>query len=116
MKKNGFTIVELLTVVVLIGLISVLVMPKLLEVFERKKQDVSEVAKEQLFLATSQYIELNPNEEKECITIRELIDKGQLIEPVIDVSTNITISDTAAIKIKKNNNTYEYEYSENGCN
>ena len=115
MKNKGFTLVELLAVVVIIGAVSILMLPKILERFENKKIEVSEQAKKLIYAAADQYIKLNPNSSKSCITIGELIDAGQLIEPVLDIQTNTSIPNTAGIKITFYNEQYNYEFSENGC-
>lgn len=115
MNKKGFTLIELLAVVIIIGLISILLAPKIIERFEYKKEEISKEAKELLYLAASQYMELKKDDTITCITIRQLIDNGYLIDPVIDTKTNIVISDTASIKVTKTNNQYNYELSD-ACN
>ena len=50
-KNKGFTLVELLAVIVIIGATSILIVPKLIERFEVKKEDLNKQAKELLYLA-----------------------------------------------------------------
>ena len=116
MNEKAFTLVELLTVVIIIALVSILVLPRILEKFESKKSEISEQAEQLLFVAASQYIELESSEIKNCITIGELADAGYLVRPVLDITNNTVIPDNHSIQITYENNQYRYEYSENSCN
>lgn len=115
-NKKGFTLVELLTVVIIIALVSILVLPRILEKFESKKIEISKQAEQILFVAASQYIEFNSSEMRNCITIGELADAGFLVRPVLDITNNTVIPDNHSIQITYENNQYKYEYSENSCN
>ena len=57
--KKGFTLVELLAVMVIIGMVSILMLPKILERFENKKIEISNEAKELLYVAADQYMKIN---------------------------------------------------------
>lgn len=75
-KNKGFTLVELLAVIVIIGATSILIVPKLIERFEVKKEDLNKQAKELLYLAASQYMDLKQDDNISCISLKELIDNG----------------------------------------
>lgn len=111
--KKGFTLVELLTVVVVIGLISLLMMPRILERFQNKKNEISLEAENMLNMAVYNYLQTHSN--VSCVTISELIDSGDLIYPVKDIINNTILPNSAAIKITVLNNQYSYEYSSEGC-
>lgn len=111
MKKKGFTLVELLTVIVMIAFISILLVPKMIERFEMKKDELSNQAKELIYLAASQYME-EFNSEVSCISIEELVNNGFLVEPVIDPKSNTVISSSTNIKVNFYNNQYNYEISD----
>lgn len=115
MKKQGFTLVELLAVVVIIGITSILMVPKILERFENKKIEISEEAKKILYIAADQYMKLNSNASNTCITIGDLIESGQLVEPVLDIKTNTSIPNTVGISIEFYNEQYNYKINEEGC-
>ena len=73
-KNKGFTLVELLAVIVIIGATSILIVPKLIERFEVKKEDLNKQAKELLYLAASQYMDLKQDDNISCISLKELIE------------------------------------------
>ena len=57
--KKGFTLVELLAVIVIIALISILAFPSILNQFTKSKGTVNETAKETYVNATELYLDNN---------------------------------------------------------
>jgi len=58
MYKNGFTLVELLSVVVVIALISMIAIPKVTTMIENSRQNAFEISEEMLVKAAERYVEL----------------------------------------------------------
>lgn len=120
MKKNGFTLVELLGVIVIVALISLLVVPKITERFSSKQREASEAAKEVLYAATREYITSNQSQFSTgaayfCVSIKELINNGNLINPVIDVENGSKISNSTKIDVTVENNQYRFAYNTQRC-
>ena len=118
--KNGFTLVEILAVIVLIALISLIAFPKVTEIFNKRQVEASEQEKELLYLAASEYYEdhkqyFQTGLEYYCVTIADLINDGKLIDPVIDVATGLTLSNDVNIEITIANNQANYDYNTSRC-
>lgn len=118
MRQKGFTLAEILGVIVIIGLLLVLIVPMVIDRISSSGEDVSDTENELIFNAAEQYIKEHPNEYpsgksgRYCIPIQTLIDDGKLAEPVVDVTTGEDISDKSVmITIYSSGNT-DYELKE----
>ena len=118
MKKNGFTLAELIGVVIIVALIVVLALPPILGSINDNKDDLSEAALTILYTANEQYLSDNsnlyPNDDGStyCVTINELIEKNYLSSPVLDPVTNEEISGSDFIKTEINAGIYNYYFVE----
>ena len=56
MKKNGFTLTELITVVALLSIIGVIMVPKILDAFQTSKADQLEEVRQEVATATEVYL------------------------------------------------------------
>ena len=61
MKKNGFTLVELLGVIIVIVALSLVVFPLVINGFKRNKKEVSAITKRLIEDAAITYMDKNPN-------------------------------------------------------
>ena len=101
MKNKGFTLAELLAVITLLALILVFVLPKILNVYNNKKDEVKESKARVIYSAADTYLKENIDDYpmttgyEYCLDIDDL-DKENLIP--IDV-TDIT-NETAGLKVK----------------
>jgi prepilin-type N-terminal cleavage/methylation domain-containing protein/uncharacterized repeat protein (TIGR02543 family) len=95
MNKKGFTLMELLTVVTLIGLLSLIIIPNITENIKKKKIEIDTVNQKILEAATDVYIQNNPitynynyeaNGSTYCIPIQTLINEGILETPFKNVN------------------------------
>ena len=108
MNKKGFTLVEILAVIVLIVVISLLVFPSILNSIKSSQDEIDEATKLLLINAAKLYVDDNSDNYKEdlhtyCIPVSNLIDLGYL-------SDTITTNKKDDIKdqiIKLNNSNYE---------
>lgn len=105
MKNRGFTLVEMLAVVLLLGLLTLLIVPKVLEQKEQKEKQISEAEKKILYADASEYVRSKPDvyEIQEsnifCIPVNTLISedrismdasnfKDKIIKIVVDENNN----------------------------
>lgn len=108
MKNKGFTLVEVLAVVTLLGLLALVITPKVLEQKEKKEKDLSEAEKQVLFSDASNYVRDNEkyiikSENTFCIKVEKLIEedyismdasnfKDEVIKVTVDENDNFLYS------------------------
>jgi prepilin-type N-terminal cleavage/methylation domain-containing protein len=104
--KKGFTLVELIAVITLLGLLLALVYPKIIDIAEKKQADIDDAKKELIYNAAKDYMNEHLNDYPEtvgtqyCISI-ETLDKENLIP--IDISDVYENYNYLRIKIGLNN-------------
>lgn len=80
MNKRGFTLVELLAVIIVIGLIAAFALPQVLNQFSNQTGELSNQQKE--LLLESAYVYLSENagdyQSSGCITIKKLVEEDAL--------------------------------------
>ncbi len=93
MKNKGFTLTEILAVIVIISLLMLLVTPTIINKLNTNKDKTEETQNKLLFEATSEYTGANKdkyptvNNSTYCISINTLIENGFLNENIKDVTT-----------------------------
>ena len=91
MRKRGFTLVEMLAVVIIMGLVIIVALPQIQNLTASKRGAISDTAKQMLYDAADSYtsgdtntyqkLYIGPEERASyCITIKELIDAGKIEE------------------------------------
>lgn len=102
-RKKGFTLAEILGVIVIIGILLILVGPMIITKIGNKKELTQNVGYDLVYEAAQLYINENkseyPNGKIYCISIQELINDGKLVQPVINAATGESIEDKT-IKVK----------------
>ena len=101
--KKGFTLAELLGIIVIIALLLLLIVPGVINRLASSREEATETENETIYNAADQYIKEHPEDYppgksgRYCITIQSLIDDGKLTEPVLDVNTGEDISDMSVM-------------------
>lgn len=98
-KKNAFTLVELLAVIVLLGILMLLTFPKIIEVTNSQKTRVSNAKLKLMKIATEEYLRDNRNNYpirtgyRYCVSIKAL-DEGNYLtfDDEIDTSYVMKVS------------------------
>lgn len=87
MNKRGFTLVELIGVVVILGLIALVAFPSLLNQIDSSKKQVSDSQKAIIISSAKNYVDENKNDYADKtsfeISTDTLIDSGYLSEGII---------------------------------
>ena len=84
MNKKGFTLIEILGVIIILSLIIALVFPNILGGMKNADKEITESQKKLLDNAVDLYLDDNYNTKKDqsgtvyCVSISELIDKGYI--------------------------------------
>lgn len=112
--KKGFTLVELLGVVTIIGLLGLVVVPVLNKVISDNKNDLYDVQINNIKKGASNYISENvfsiniPNGDSMSITLGELKNLGYISKDISDPITGEKFDDNLIILIGNNNYGYQY--------
>ena len=114
MNKKGFTLVELLAVIVILGVVAMIFVPNTVKVIKENGIKVYKIKEKELLRAAKDYAEYDKNFSKpttesptKYITMPQLIS-GNYINKIID-STSLNEC-TAFVKVTTNSiNGYNYE-------
>ena len=110
MKRNGFTLAELLGVIVIIGLLLLLIIPLIINGVKNRENEVSEMQNQIIFEAVGEYMDADkekyPNHPGNvyCITIKELKETGKLTEDVKNIVEGKDYDDNYTIEVRISNN------------
>lgn len=123
-KKNtsqGFTLVEILAVILILGLISVMIVPRILSKLEERKEEVSELTLQTITSAVELYLQDYEMKYPKidgnvyCITLQELVDNNRLTEPIIDIKTGTSLPLTNILEVRIENQKYKYTLNSTEC-
>ena len=120
--KRGFTLVELLGVIVILAIISVLMFPVITNNLKSAQKKIDNSTEQIVFSAADEYIKEKQNNypltanATYCITIQNLIDNGNLSEDSLKESSKKgTIVPTGTVRATVNGNIYDYKYNASAC-
>jgi len=113
MNKKAFTLVELMGVITILGLISLLIAPTIVNQIRNSKDKIDEVTLKLIYSATDLYLDSKENEYPKnkgsiyCLKLGDLVDNGKLSSPVLN-SNGDEISLDRIIAVNVTNNNYNY--------
>lgn len=113
-KERGFTLIELLGVIIVIALISVLVIPSLVSLLNKSKDNLSATEMRIISNAADQYISKRQSQYEKvnnatyCITLQQLIDGEVLDSPILDIETGSTVNTNRYLKVVVDKSDYVY--------
>lgn len=120
MKKNGFTLVELLAVLVIMGLLSLLIVPQVSKYIKKTTKTTYESYAKTLADATKNYLMDHPNEIPEdaydythqqgsiTINAQTLISEGYMDSMQDPENSKLTCDKESKVLIRKHNNASGY--------
>ncbi|MBQ6324056.1 MAG: prepilin-type N-terminal cleavage/methylation domain-containing protein [Bacilli bacterium] len=113
-NKNGFTLVELLGVVTLLGIIMLVAIPNVSKLIDKSKDSKKESNKKTLLLAGKSYMQANKTKlpkaigENAKVDAQDLKSSGFLKEDLVD-GNKVSCMDYSYVSVKKkSSNKYEY--------
>ena len=123
-KKKGFTLVELLGVILIIALLAIILVPLLIRSMKQSRKYLSESQTKLIYSASESYIKKYKSEypnienNKYCITIKNLVDEGLLDEKIKNYIDDTEIDIETSIEVKvdsKMSYSYEIKYDWISC-
>lgn len=117
MNKKGFTLAEVLGVIIILGLLVIVSFPPLLNQLKKSKSTLSDATLKILGTSAELYIDEHPSSYPiksgniYCIKLETLVNNGYLKSPILDASSGETIDETTNyVKYTINDiNDYDYE-------
>ena len=110
MNKKGFTLIELMGVIVILLLVVMLVFPSIINIAKKANGKIDEVTTTLIISGVKEYVEANKNSYSSptnvgatstyCVSIQTLIDNNYLIEDLEDGTSGEKIDTTRGIEIK----------------
>ena len=101
--KKGFTLLEMLAVIVVISILSLIMLPDIAGQFADKKEEISKVS-QQIILSAAELYANETGNTYQTITINDLVEAGKLEQPIIDQKTRKEIPLTKQISIDASGN------------
>ena len=104
MNNKGFTLIEVLSIIILLSLLALLVVPNVLEQKDKKEKEISEAEKQVLFTDAGNYVRDNSKYVIKsgnvfCITVNTLIE-----EDYVSMSADNLKNNTIKITVDDNEN------------
>ena len=118
MNKKGFTLIELMGVIIIIGLLIILAIPSITNLLNDEEENISSAMEKVLLQAGELYTQDNsgiyPKTEGNvyCVTLKELVDEEYLGSPIKDPISSNEIDQNKYIKTSIQNGTYNYEITD----
>ena len=111
MNKKGFTLIEMLAVILILALVTGIIVFTYRNVFKLAQDDYYQVLENNIILAGNEYFndhqdELPNGENIQKVTLSSLI-QGKYLEPVHDDSGNLCTTD--GVYVHRENNKLKYE-------
>ena len=107
-KRNGFTLVELMAVIVIISLIALLTFPNIINQIKKTKKSNNKMIEDVVIEQAKKYVSDNKDElleDEYCMPISTLIDNDYIKEDFVNIND---IKDNKVVHITlDNNNSYE---------
>lgn len=111
--KKGFTLVELLAVIIILGAIFAITFPLVTDNIRKTEEKAFNLQKEQIIAAAKdmvikEYVVI-PDKQSITLYVGELKRKGLLPIKMINAKTKLTISNESNVVISRGNNSYSYD-------
>lgn len=108
--KKGFTLAELLGVIVVIGLLLLIIIPLVINGVSSREDEVEGLQNDIIFDATDEFLDSDsikyPNVSGNvyCVSIGQLLETGKLVDPVKKIVEEGNYGDDDVVEIKITNN------------
>lgn len=116
--KKGFTLVELLAVLVILGVITLVAVPNVIKTNQQSAEQNYEEFKKTIENAAEVYMETHidkkpkNNADTVTVTVSDLKEYGFINRNLINPKTANEVNDNDYVKVEKDNGTLKYTYIE----
>lgn len=112
MKKNGFTLVEMIGVITLLALLTVFALPSIINQVNKKKETMKEALKQTIIAASRIYVDNNKSlfvdkTKTYCISLQKMVDLDYLDDSLF-TTNNSGYKNTDMVKF--NYTTHDYTF------
>ena len=120
MKKNAFTLAELLAIIAILGIIAVVVTPNITNILNDSKKSLNDTQIKAIEEAARNYgiqkiTLVNNAPSKSTITLQELINNGYLDDKdVKNIINKQSVTEDGKVCVKWESNQFVYTYKESG--
>ena len=119
--KKAFTLIELLAVIVILGIIALIITPKITDTLMKNKEKLNDVQENNIKIAVKKWasdnIFLTPKEgETFTLTLGDLKKGGYIDDKVINIKTNEEYPDDLIVLITNNDGKLDYTINETSDN
>lgn len=114
-RKNGFTLAELLGVVIILGLLALLIFPNIIKQLKEGKQNISSSVEQLIFNSVENYMLSNQTQYPTnidttyCFTLQQLVDNGEITKGLLidEEGKALKLSKKVEIIIENQQKTYK---------
>lgn len=114
-KRNGFTLAELLGVIVILAAVSLIAFPPIINQIKKSRSELDAALNSLILTAANQYLEennLSMDGTSYCIKLNVLIKAGKLVDPITNSKGNtVNPNSIFYLKYPPNNKVTEIETS-----
>lgn len=117
-KQNGFTLAELLGVIVILALLMLLVFPNVINQLKEGKSAITSSVETLIFNGAGTYINGNQNEypiSKDatyCLTLQQLVEAGEIPEGLLIDENGNKLDLSKKVEVKIQNQTKSYQMND----
>ena len=122
MNRRGFTLIEVILVIVIIAILSLILIPNVMLFVDKNNVSMCEKLKDNIISSTKMYVNENKYElgfdcnGVKTITFQTLIDAGKITGPITNPITKKQVNGTVTVIYNCDSKTFSYEVNGINCN
>lgn len=117
-KRRGFTLIEMIGVIIIVSLLAFLLFPSILKQINNNRKKIDKITEKLLFSAASLYLDNKQSEYLKiegstyCINLRQLVEDEKIEEPILDSEGNVVdLNNIISVNVKNNHYNFSMKSS-----